>query len=45
LFQYWICQNPGKKKLYKKKYDLTQDEIVFIESMIRPMEEEEKYEN
>jgi site-specific DNA-methyltransferase (adenine-specific) len=29
------------EKLYKK-YDLTQDEIAFIESMIRPMEVEEK---
>jgi site-specific DNA-methyltransferase (adenine-specific) len=29
------------EKLYKK-YCLTQDEIVFIESMIRPMEVEEK---
>jgi site-specific DNA-methyltransferase (adenine-specific) len=29
------------EKLYKK-YGLTQDEIVFIESMIRPMEVEEK---
>jgi site-specific DNA-methyltransferase (adenine-specific) len=28
-------------KLYKK-YDLTQDEIAFIESMIRPMKVEEK---
>jgi site-specific DNA-methyltransferase (adenine-specific) len=29
------------EKLYKK-YGLTQDEIAFIESMIRPMEVEEK---
>jgi site-specific DNA-methyltransferase (adenine-specific) len=28
------------EKLYKK-YDLTQDEIAFIESMIRPIEVEE----